>query len=87
MKILVISTPPPLVILSFAFIPAGSGGPKRGQTLAHQNYSTQKNNCKSNTYSDFSSATTISGGLLIRNGKILLPTPLLTIIVVFFPTN
>ena len=37
--ILDISTPPPLVILSFAFIPAGSGGPKRGQTLARNYYS------------------------------------------------
>ena len=87
MKILVISTPPPLVILSFAFIPAGSGGPKRGQTLAHQNYNTQRNNCKRNAYEDFSSTTTISGGLLIRTGIILLPTPLLTIIVVFSLIN
>jgi len=38
MKILDISAPPPLAVLSFAFIPAGSGGPKRGQTLAHQYY-------------------------------------------------
>ena len=43
--ILDISTPPPLVILSFAFIPAGSGGPKRGQTLAHLYYTTNNLTC------------------------------------------
>lgn len=43
--ILDISTPPPLVILSFAFIPAGSGGPKRGQTLAYIYYTINNLTC------------------------------------------
>ena len=59
---------------------------------SHQSHNTndQQNQCYQLFHINhclFNSTTTSSGGLLIRNGMILFPTPLLTIIVVFSLSN